>query len=102
MGRSGLRWLEDVDNDLPEMKNKRWRQKAVDSAEWASIIKDAKAVSGPYSQGVSFNLGSRWVVSATSRLFCLHEKDPVHILEKAGWATGPVCTRVVHGRQRNK
>jgi DNA-binding PadR family transcriptional regulator len=30
MGRSRLRWLEDVEKDPPEMKAKRWRHKAVD------------------------------------------------------------------------
>ena len=29
------------------MKVKRWRQKAVDREEWASAIKQAKAVRGP-------------------------------------------------------
>jgi hypothetical protein len=33
-----LRWLEDVEEDLREMKFKRWRQKAVDREEWASVI----------------------------------------------------------------
>jgi hypothetical protein len=28
-GRSRLRWFEDVEKDLREMKVKRWRQKAV-------------------------------------------------------------------------
>jgi hypothetical protein len=26
MGRPRLRWLEDVENDLPELKVSRWRQ----------------------------------------------------------------------------
>jgi hypothetical protein len=29
------------------MKVKRWREKAVDSEEWAFVIKEAKAVRGP-------------------------------------------------------
>ena len=29
------------------MKVKRWRQKAMDREEWASVIKEAKAVRGP-------------------------------------------------------
>ena len=52
-GRRRLRWLETVQNDLQEMKVKRWRQKALRREKWASIIKEAKAVRGPYSQGVS-------------------------------------------------
>jgi len=35
------------------MKFKRWRQKAVDREEWASEIKDAKALREPKTQGVS-------------------------------------------------
>jgi hypothetical protein len=46
-GRPRLRWLEDVEKDLWEMEVKRWRQKAVDTEEWASVIKEAKALWGP-------------------------------------------------------
>jgi hypothetical protein len=53
IGRPRLRWLEDVEKDLREMKVKRWQQKARNRAQWASVIKDAKAVTGTYSQGVS-------------------------------------------------
>jgi len=42
-----LRWLENVENDQPEMKVKVWREKSVDREEWASVIKDSKAVRGP-------------------------------------------------------
>ena len=48
-----LRWVEVVEKDLREMKVKRWRQKAVDRKEWASVIKEAKALRGPYGQGVN-------------------------------------------------
>ena len=41
-----MRWLEDVEKDLRETKVKRWRQKAVDREEWASIIKEAKLSEG--------------------------------------------------------
>jgi hypothetical protein len=53
MGRPRMRWLEGVEKDLREVKFKRWRQKAVDREEWASVIKETKAVRGPCSQGVS-------------------------------------------------
>jgi hypothetical protein len=33
-----MRWLEDVEKDLREMKFKRWRRKAVDREEWASVV----------------------------------------------------------------
>jgi len=45
-GRPRLRWLEDVQKDLREMKVKRWLQKAVDREESASIIKEAKLSEG--------------------------------------------------------
>jgi len=32
--------------DLREMKVKRWRQKTADREEWASVMKEAKAVKG--------------------------------------------------------
>jgi hypothetical protein len=32
------------------MKVKRWQQKAVQRGEWAPVIKEAKALSGPYRQ----------------------------------------------------
>jgi hypothetical protein len=51
--RPTLRWSEDVEDDLRNMKVKRWRQKAVDRVEWASINKKAKTLRGPYCQGVS-------------------------------------------------
>ena len=38
MGRTRLRWLEYVEKDPREMKFKRWREKAVDREEWASMI----------------------------------------------------------------
>ena len=37
----------DVEKELREMKVKRWRQKAVDRKEWASVIKEAKALRRP-------------------------------------------------------
>jgi len=45
-GRPRLRWMEDLEKDLLEMKVKRWRQKAVDKEEWASVFKEAKALGG--------------------------------------------------------
>jgi hypothetical protein len=36
--------LEDAQNNLWEMKVIRWRQKAVDREEWASVIKEEEAL----------------------------------------------------------
>jgi hypothetical protein len=47
MGRPKFRCLEDVENNLRELKFKRWRQMAVDREEWTSVIKEAKALRGP-------------------------------------------------------
>jgi len=55
IGRPRLRWLKDVGKDLREMKFKRWRRKAVDREEWASVIKGVKAVRGTKSRGVLKN-----------------------------------------------
>jgi hypothetical protein len=47
MGRPRLRWIEEVEKDLREMKVERRRQKEVDGEEWAFVIKVARAVRGP-------------------------------------------------------
>jgi hypothetical protein len=41
-----LRWLDDVENDLRVVKVKRWRKKAQNREEWASVIKEAKVLKG--------------------------------------------------------
>jgi hypothetical protein len=47
-GRPRLRWINDVEDDLRNLGVKRWRTKAVDREEWASIIREAKAkLKGP-------------------------------------------------------
>jgi len=78
-----MRWMKEVEKDLWEMNVKGWRQRAVYREEWASVInplnaelnpichllallgahpilhvsrirvKEAKALRGPYSQGIS-------------------------------------------------
>jgi hypothetical protein len=53
VGRPRLRWQDDVENYLRVMKVKRWRKKAQNREEWASIIKEAKVLKGSYSQGAS-------------------------------------------------
>ena len=41
-GRLRLRWITDVEDDLRELGVKRWRTKALEREELASIIKEAK------------------------------------------------------------
>ena len=47
-GRPRLRWIDDVEDDLRKLGVKRWRAKALDREEWASVIREAKAkLKGP-------------------------------------------------------
>jgi hypothetical protein len=47
-GRPRMRWINDVEDDLRKFGVKRWRTKALDRVEWASIIREAKAkLKGP-------------------------------------------------------
>jgi hypothetical protein len=47
-GRPRLRWINDVEDDLKKSGVKRWRTRALEREEWASIIKEAKArLKGP-------------------------------------------------------
>jgi len=47
-GRPRLRWINDVEDDLRKLGVKRWRTKALDREEWASIIREAKGkLKGP-------------------------------------------------------
>ena len=46
MRRPKLRWLEDVQKDLWEMKFKRRHQTAADREEWASVIEETKVLRG--------------------------------------------------------
>jgi hypothetical protein len=48
-----LRCLENVEKGILEMKVKKWRETTVDRVVWASTIKEAKALRGPYSQEAS-------------------------------------------------
>ena len=45
-GRPRLRWIDE--DDLRKLGVKRWRAKALDREEWASMIREAKAkLKGP-------------------------------------------------------
>jgi hypothetical protein len=41
MGRPRMRWLEGARKEIRETKVKIWRQKAVNRADWTSVIKEA-------------------------------------------------------------
>jgi len=46
--RPRLTWINDVEDDLRKLGAKRWRTKAFEREEWASIIKEANAkLKGP-------------------------------------------------------
>ncbi|KAJ4427787.1 hypothetical protein ANN_25440 [Periplaneta americana] len=45
-GRTRLRWLQDVGDDLRRVGCKRWRQRAQDRDEWFLLIKEAQALHG--------------------------------------------------------
>ena len=47
-GRPRLRWINDVEDDLRKLGVKRWRAKALNREQWASILREAKAkLKGP-------------------------------------------------------
>jgi hypothetical protein len=43
-GRPRLRWINDVEDGLRKLGVKRLRTKALVRVEWASIIREAKAI----------------------------------------------------------
>jgi hypothetical protein len=47
-GRPRLRWINYMEDDLRKLGVERWRTKALDREEWASITREAKAkLKGP-------------------------------------------------------
>ena len=42
-GRPRLRWMNDVEMDWTNMGMKRWRTRALDKIERASVMREAKA-----------------------------------------------------------
>jgi hypothetical protein len=47
-GRHRLRWINDVEDNVRKIGVKRWRTKALEREEWASIIKKTNAkLKGP-------------------------------------------------------
>jgi hypothetical protein len=49
-GRHRLRWMDGVQSGLRKIGVKRWRTRALDRIEWASVMREAKAkLKGLYS-----------------------------------------------------
>jgi hypothetical protein len=42
VGRSRLRWVDQVEADLKKMKERNWREKCKDRRLWNEIVKQAK------------------------------------------------------------
>jgi len=59
-GRPKLRWINDVENDLRKLGVKRWRTKALNEEEWASITRESQ----------NENLKSEIKILNTARLSC--------------------------------
>jgi hypothetical protein len=55
-----VRWLEDGENNLGELKERRWRQKTNNREKWESVVKEAKVFRGLWSKGVRITQGVSW------------------------------------------
>jgi hypothetical protein len=53
VGRPVLRWQEDLDNDLLELKMKRRKENAKNMDKWALSMKNANVLREPCDQGFS-------------------------------------------------
>ncbi|KAJ9597611.1 hypothetical protein L9F63_011517, partial [Diploptera punctata] len=47
VGTQNPRWLDKVEEDLRQLKVKRWRKKARNREKWVDVMKDAKVLRGP-------------------------------------------------------
>jgi hypothetical protein len=45
-GRTKIRWMEDVSEDLRIMKIKNWKQKAINREAWNKLVEKAKTHTG--------------------------------------------------------
>jgi hypothetical protein len=46
-GRTKMRWLDDVEEDLRKMRIGGWRGKALRRDEWKSVLREVKVLEGP-------------------------------------------------------
>jgi hypothetical protein len=51
--RPKQRWLEDAENDLSELKVKKWKQMATNGDKLASVVKEVKVLKGLYKQSIN-------------------------------------------------
>jgi hypothetical protein len=47
VGRTKMRWLDDVEEDLRKMRISGWRGKARRRDEWKSVLREVKVLQGP-------------------------------------------------------
>jgi hypothetical protein len=47
VGRTKIRWLDDVDEDLRKMRISGWGGKARRRDEWKSVLREVKVLQGP-------------------------------------------------------
>ena len=46
VGRPRLRWIDDLEDDLRQLKVRGWRRKAADRSEWTKVVEQAKILHG--------------------------------------------------------
>jgi hypothetical protein len=80
IGRRKLRWLEDGENNLREMKMRGWRQKG-NSKEGVAIVKGSKFLRGEQSQAVSsFSVEMKPLVIPFSEFLLPRHIVSLHVL----------------------
>jgi hypothetical protein len=45
-GRPRMRWLDDAESDVKEMKAKGWKEKMRNREQWRLVVEEAKAQPG--------------------------------------------------------
>jgi hypothetical protein len=47
VGRTRMRWIDDVEEDLRKMRIGGWRGKGRRREEWKSVLREVKVLQGP-------------------------------------------------------